>query len=56
MSSLDSLLFVLLDCGSLDISILDDVGYDLGDITVKIEGKGRRTERKAKALQKDYQL
>lgn len=40
MSSLDSLLFVLLDCGSLDISILDDVGYDLGDIAVELQEEG----------------
>lgn len=40
MSSLDSLLFVLLGCGSLDISILDDVGYDLGDIAVELQEEG----------------
>ena len=40
MSALDGLLFVLLDCGSLDISILDDVGYDLGDIAVELQEEG----------------
>lgn len=30
----------LLDCGSLDISILDDVGYDLGDIAVELQEEG----------------
>ena len=29
---MDELLMVLLECGSLDLSILDDVGYDLGEI------------------------
>lgn len=37
---IDGLLFVLLDCGSLDISILDDVGYDLGDIAVELQEEG----------------
>lgn len=32
MSNTDSLLMSLLECGSCDLSILDDVGYDLGEI------------------------
>lgn len=40
MSAVDSLLLVLLDCGSLDISILDDVGYDLGDIALELQEEG----------------
>lgn len=42
MSAVDNLLFVLLDCGSLDISILDDVGYDLGDIAVELQEEGTK--------------
>ena len=40
MSALDGLLSALLDCGSLDISILDDVGYDLGEIAVELQAEG----------------
>ena len=29
MSGTDGLLMFLLECGSLDLGILDDVGYDL---------------------------
>ena len=31
MSGTDGLLMFLLECGSLDLGILDDVGYDLGE-------------------------
>lgn len=40
MSAVDNLLPALLDCGILDISILDDVGYDLGDIAVELQEEG----------------
>ena len=29
---MEDILMVLLECGSLDLRILDDVGYDLGEI------------------------
>ncbi len=32
MTGTESLLCSMLDCGVLDLSILDDVGYDLGEI------------------------
>ena len=32
MTGTESLLCSILDCGVLDLSILDDVGYDLGEI------------------------
>lgn len=40
MSGTDSLLMSLLECGILDLSILDDVGYDLGDIADELIGEG----------------
>ena len=29
-----------MECGSLDLGILDDVGYDLGDIVVELQDEG----------------
>ena len=34
------LLMVLLECGSMDLEILDDVGYNLGEIAEKLIIKG----------------
>lgn len=33
---MEDILMVLLECGSLDLGILDDVGYDLGDIVEEL--------------------
>lgn len=40
MGNADGLLMIILDCGSMDISILDEVGYDLEDIVEKLKAKG----------------
>lgn len=32
MNARDDLLMTILECGSMDLDILDDVGYDLGEI------------------------
>lgn len=40
MSSTDSLLMSLLECGSLDLGILDEVGYDLGEIADDLISEG----------------
>ncbi len=36
----------LLECGSLDLQILDDVGYDLGEIVEELQAEGiKESER-----------
>lgn len=40
MSATDSLLMSLLECGSADLGILDDVGYDLGEIADDLLANG----------------
>lgn len=40
MTGLESLLCSVLNCGSLDLSILDDTEYDLGDIVTDLEDIG----------------
>lgn len=37
---MEELLMVLLECGSLDLQILDDVGYDLGEIAEELQMEG----------------
>lgn len=37
---MEDILMVLLECGSLDLRILDDVGYDLGDIVEELSADG----------------
>lgn len=40
MTGAESLLCSLLDCGVLDLAILDDVGYDLGEIAEALQDSG----------------
>lgn len=40
MTGAESLLCSLLDCGTLDLTILDDVGYDLGEIAEELQDEG----------------
>lgn len=40
MKDVESLLCSLLDCGCLDLDILDDVGYDLGEIADDLMERG----------------
>lgn len=40
MTGAESLLCSLLDCGTLDLAILDDVGYDLGEIAEELQDEG----------------
>lgn len=40
MTGLESLLCSMLDCGSLDLSILEDTEYDLGDIVEELQAEG----------------
>lgn len=40
MKGVESLLCSLLDCGYLDLDILDDVGYDLGEIADDLMERG----------------
>lgn len=40
MSATDSLLMSLLECGSADLGILDDVSYDLGEIADDLLANG----------------
>ena len=42
MTGTESLLCSVLDCGILDLSILDDVGYDLGEIYDELIAEGIR--------------
>ncbi|NBH97229.1 hypothetical protein D7Y41_02280 [Anaerotruncus sp. 1XD22-93] len=37
---MEDILLVLLECGSLDLRILDDVGYDLGEIVEELQTDG----------------
>lgn len=37
---MEELLMVLLECDSLDLSVLDDVGYDLGEIAEELIAEG----------------
>lgn len=37
---MEYILMVLLECGSLDLRILDDVGYDLGEIVEELQAGG----------------
>lgn len=37
---MEDLLCVFLECGSLDLSILEDVGYDLGEIVEELQFEG----------------
>ncbi len=37
---MEYILMVLLECGSLDLRILDDVGYDLGEIVEELQTDG----------------
>lgn len=37
---MEDILMVLLECGSLDLRILDDVGYDLGEIVEELQANG----------------
>lgn len=37
---MEELLMVLLECGSLDLQILDDVGYDIGEIAEELQMEG----------------
>ena len=37
---MEELLMALLQCGSLDLSILDGVGYDLGEIVEELRAEG----------------
>lgn len=40
MTGTESLLCCLLGCGTLDLDILDDVGYDLGEIVEDLQSNG----------------
>ncbi len=40
MTGTESLLCCLLDCGTLDLGILDDVGYDIGEIAEDLQDNG----------------
>ena len=40
MTGAESLLCSLLECGTCDLSILDDVGYDLGEIAEDLQSSG----------------
>lgn len=40
MSNMDSLLMALLECGSCDLGILEDIGYDLGEIVDDLISEG----------------
>lgn len=42
MTGAESLLCSILDCGVLDLSILDDVGYDLEEIVENLRSNGIR--------------
>lgn len=37
---MDEILMVMLECGSLDLQILDDIGYSLGDIVEELIADG----------------
>lgn len=37
---MEEILMVLLECGSCDLSILEDVGYDLGEIVEELQAEG----------------
>lgn len=37
---MEDLLMALLECGSMDLSIIEDVGYDLGEIAEELKSEG----------------